>query len=199
MECMLKRLALAASVLAALALPGTAAAGGGDYVFDGGTARERQTVRDALEASSFDWSLVRQRITIHIGPVGVSHAQPGEIWLDSRLLASGRFAWPTVMDEYAHQVDWFVLDAGARSVLQARLGAAAWCYERPGLAHAANGCERFSSMIAWAYWPVKDSAYRPVSARDESASMPPQEFRALLADLVGAPRTLALAGARSRR
>ena len=65
------------------------------------------------------------------------------------------------MDEYAHQVDFFVLDPSRRAVLQQRLGASAWCYEVSGLAHGANGCERFTSMVAWAYWPSKDNSYRP--------------------------------------
>ena len=44
---------------------------------------------------------------------GTSSATPGHVWLDRGLLASGRFAWATVMDEYAHQVDFFVLDSRA--------------------------------------------------------------------------------------
>ena len=95
------------------------------------------------------------------------------------------------MDEYAHQVDYFVLHAEHRSVLREELGAQAWCYELSGLAHSAYGCERFSSMLAWAYWPSQQSSYRPESRSDESASMPAAEFRALMANLIGAPRTLA--------
>jgi hypothetical protein len=180
----------AATVAAALALPASALAGGGDYVFAGATHAERSTVRAALEASSFDWSIVPRRITIHVGRVGASHATPGHIWLDRNLLATGRFAWPTIMDEYAHQVDFFVLDGAHRDLLQQRLGASAWCYEVEALGHSAYGCERFSSMLAWAYWPVKDSAYRPTAADDETAAMPAPEFRRLLASLVGAPFAL---------
>jgi hypothetical protein len=180
----------AATVAAAHVLPASALAGGGDYVLEGATPAERSTVRAALEASSFDWGLVDQRITIHVGRVGTSHSTPGHIWLDRRLLATGRFAWPTIMDEYAHQVDWFVLDAAHRSLLQQRLGASAWCYEVAGLSHSANGRERFSSMLAWAYWPAKDSSYRPTAAHDETAAMPAPEFRRLLSSLVGAPFAL---------
>ena len=180
----------AATVVLALVLPATALAGGGDYTFDGATPAERSTVRAALNVSAFDWGIVPQRITIHVGNVGTSHSRPGHIWLDRRLLASGRFAWATVMDEYAHQVDFTVLDPFRRSVLQQRLGASAWCYEVEGLSHASYGCERFSSMVAWAYWPSKESSYRPESAADESAAMPAAEFRQLLAALVGVPSTL---------
>ena len=180
----------AATVAAALVLPASALGGGGDYAFEGATPAERATVRAALDASSFDWGLVDERITIHVGRVGTSHSTPGHIWLDRGLLATGRFSWPTVMDEYAHQVDFFVLDGAHRSLLQQRLGASAWCYEGDALAHAAQGCERFSSMLAWAYWPSKDSAYRPRSAEDETAAMPAPEFRRLLASMVGGPFAL---------
>jgi hypothetical protein len=110
-------LRFAATVVLALVLPASALAGGGDYAFDGATAGGRATVRAALNASSFDWSLVPQRVTIHVGSVGTSHATPGHIWLDRGLLAAGRFAWPSVMDEYAHQVDFLVLDPLRRSIL----------------------------------------------------------------------------------
>ena len=183
-------LRFAATVAAALVLPATALAGGGNYTFAGATAAERSTVRAALNASAFDWDLVPQRVTIHVGEVGISYAQPGHIWLDRGLLAAGRFAWATVMDEYAHQVDFAVLDPFRRSILQQRLGASAWCYEVSGLDHGSYGCERFSSMVAWAYWPSRESSYRPDSPDDETAAMPAPEFRRLLSALVGAPSSL---------
>jgi hypothetical protein len=178
---------LAATLAAAFVLPAAAQAAGGDYVFAGASATERSTVRAALNASSFDWGVVPKQVTIHVGRYGVSHSTPGNVWLDRGLLASGRFAWATVMDEYAHQVDFFVLDPARRALLQQRLGASAWCYEVSGLAHGAHGCERFASMVAWAYWPSKDNAYRPDSPADESAAMPPGEFRTLLSTVVGMP------------
>lgn len=187
---MLRRL-LALVVAALFLAPATALAAGGNYGFDGGTPRQQAQVRAALETSSFDFRIVPQRVTVHVGAYGVSHSTPGHVWLDGGLLDAGQFAWPTVMDEFAHQVDFFVLDAPRRALIQQRLGGSAWCYEVAGLAHGAYGCERFSSMLAWAYWPSKDNAYRPTSAGDESAAMAAAEFRALLADLIGAPRTLA--------
>ncbi|HUQ22676.1 MAG TPA: hypothetical protein VM049_06630 [Gaiellaceae bacterium] len=182
---MLRRL----GTLLALAcvLPASAQAAGGDYVFQDATSSERSTVRAALNASSFDWGVVPKQIRVHVGSYGVSHSTPGDVWLDRDLLSSGRFAWATVMDEYAHQVDFFVLDPARRALLQERLGASAWCYEISGLAHSAHGCERFSSMVAWAYWPSKDNSYRPDSPADESAAMPALEFRKLLALVVGVP------------
>lgn len=194
-EQMFRRFAATVAVALGLlgagaAVPADALAGGGSYAFEGATPTERSTVRAALEASSFDWGLVSERITIHVGRFGTSRATPGHIWLDRGLLAAGRFAWPTIMDEYAHQVDFFVLDDTQRSLLQQRLGASAWCYEVAALSHSAYGCERFSSMLAWAYWPSKSSAYKPSSAADETASMPPADFRRLLASLVGAPLAL---------
>jgi hypothetical protein len=183
-------LRFAATVAVALVLPATALAGGGNYAFDGATPAERATVRAALNASAFDWDIVPQHVTIHVGDVGTSHARPGHIWLDRGLLAAGRFAWATVMDEYAHQVDFTVLDPLRRSILQQRLGASAWCYEIADLDHGSYGCERFSSMVAWAYWPSKENSYRPESPADESAAMPASEFRQLLSTLVGAPSSL---------
>ena len=180
---MLRRVLLFLTV--ALVLPTSALAGGGNYVFDGARPAERTTVRAALNASSFDWGVVERRVTIHVGGYGVSHATPGHVWLDRGLLATGRFAWATVMDEYAHQVDFLVLDAPRRLVLQERLQAGAWCYEDAGLAHSANGCERFASMITWAFWQSKDNSYSPLSSSDESAAMPAGEFRELVATLVG--------------
>lgn len=182
---MLRRLAAVLAV--AFVLPASALAAGGDYVFRGASPSERSTVRAALNASSFDWGVVPKQVTVHVGSYGVSHSTPGDVWLDRGLLTSGRFAWATVMDEYAHQVDFFVLDPVRRAVLQQRLGASAWCYEVAGLPHSAHGCERFSSMVAWAYWPSKDNAYRPASTADESAAMPAGEFRTLLATVVGMP------------
>jgi hypothetical protein len=187
----MRRLLLLLAVL--LCLPAAPAlAAGGDYGVEGGTLRRQAPVRAALEATSFDFGIVPGRVTIHIHDYGVSHSTPGHVWLDEGLLDAGRFSWPTVIDEFAHQVDFLVLDAPRRAILQERLGASAWCYEVAGLGHGAYGCERFSSMVAWAYWPTKENAYRPTSAADESASMAPAEFRALLGSLLGiaAPRAL---------
>ena len=186
---MLHRIALAVAALALL-LPGSALAAGADVAFEGGSKNERAQVHAALAASSFDWSLVQQQVKVHIGPYGTSSSTPGHVWLDAGLLRTGKFGWGTVMDEFAHQVDYFVLDGPRRLILQNLLGAQAWCYEVSGLDHAAHGCERFSSMVAWAYWPSKENAYRPSSRTDESASMSATAFRSLLADLIGAPRAI---------
>jgi hypothetical protein len=159
--------------------------------FDGGSVRARAQVRAALQTSSFDWTLVEQQTTVHIGTYGTSHSTPGHVWLDAGLLRAGQFAWATVMDEFAHQVDFFLLDEPRREILRQSLGAEGWCYEIPGLVHSAHGCERFVSMVAWAYWPSKENAYRPRLRTDETAAMPAPAFRALLADLIGAPQVLA--------
>jgi hypothetical protein len=166
---------------------GTARAAGGNYRFDGGTAFQRAQVRQALNASSFNWNRVRAQVTIHIVRGQVSQSLPGEIWLDGDLLDSGRFAWATVQDEYAHQVDYFLFTPEIRAQLQAALGAKAWCYEDLTVrAHGDQGCERFSSVLPWAYWQSSDNAYRPTSKADESAAMAPAKFRALLRSLIGA-------------
>jgi len=183
-----------AAVFAVLALAGNAQAAGGNYAFDGGTVAEQTQVRAALNASAFPWSLVPGQVTIHVGAFDTSHALPGHIYLDAGLLHAGRFAWATVQDEYAHQVDFFLFDTATRTRLTTELGAKDWCYGVAGLGHDQYGCERFASTLVWAYWPSKDNAYRPESKRDESAAMAPAKFRALMATLVGAPR--GTAGAR---
>jgi hypothetical protein len=165
---------------------GTALAAGGNFRFDGGTSAQHTQVRLALKASSFNWNLVKAQITIHIQRGTVSHAFPGEIWLDADLLDSGRFSWATVQDEYSHQVDYFVFTPEIRKELQAALGAKAWCYENGSVqAHGDQGCERFSSVLPWAYWQSPDNAYRPTQSGEESAAIAPTKFRALLSRLIG--------------
>lgn len=173
------------TAVAFLALSGQAQAAGGNYVFDGGTAKQRTQVKAALNASSFNWNLVPAKITIHIDARARTTSSPGEIWLNARLLDSGRFSWATVQDEYAHQVDFFLFDELTRAKLNRLLGGKDWCYGMAGLKHSEYGCERFASTLVWAYWPSKDNAYRPQSPKDESAAMAPARFRSLLASILG--------------
>jgi hypothetical protein len=181
---------LATLAAATLAFAGGAKAAGGNYVFDGGSAAEQQQVRAGLNASTFNWSLVPAQITIHIQRgIDTSHSVPGQIWLDADLLDSGRFAWGVVQMEYAHQVHFLLLNDQQRAYLTTALGAKAWCWERAGLSHGDNGCERFSATLAWAYWPSKDNAMLPSSPADESAAMAPARFRALVSQLLAAEPT----------
>lgn len=184
-----KLTSLLAAGAAALALTGTAHAAGGNYVFDGGTPRQQATVRAALNASSFNWSIVPGQVTIHIGAGQTSEAVAGEIFLDSDLLDSGRFAWGVVQHEYAHEVDFLVFDAATRAKFQTALGARSWCYEAGG-SHGAQGCERFASTLAWAYWQNGDNALKPQSKTDEAAWVTPAAFKTLLGQALQA-RTLA--------
>jgi hypothetical protein len=190
MRRVLQTLLPAAVAALVFAHAGTAQAAGGNYRFDGGSAVERTQVREALKASSFDWSLVKAQVTIHIQRGTVSHAVPGEIWLDADLLDSGRFSWATVQDEYSHQVDFFLFTPEIRAQLQAALGAKAWCYENGSIqAHGDQGCERFTSLLPWAYWQSPDNAYKPTAKTDESAAMAPTRFKALLSRLIGTRAT----------
>ena len=125
-----------------------------------------------------------QTITINIQPGHDSDATPGEIWLDADLVDSGRFAWGTVQHEYAHQVDFFLLDDAKRAELQAALGGASW-WSAQGLQHSQLASERFASMLAWTFWQSKANALRPTSPGDESAALPPAQFKALLARVLG--------------
>lgn len=172
------------SCVVALAVAGSAAAAGGNYVFDSGSAQEQAQVREALDVSSFDWSLVPAQIVVHIAHGSDSYAMPGQIWLDADLLDSGEFSWGVVQHEYAHQVDFFLLDDAKRALLQSTLGAASWCGSG---AHGSQGCERFASTLAWSYWQSPENSMQPQSPHDESSAMAPASFRSLLVSLIGAP------------
>ena len=184
------RLRLASTLLlalVALAAPGLARAAGGSYVFDGGSPAEQAQVRAAIDASSFDWSLVPQTITIHIQPGVSSEATVGNIWLDSNLVDAGRFAWGVVQHEYAHQVDFFLLDDAKRQELQAALGGSSWWQSAAGQAHGDLASERFASTLAWSFWQSKDNVMAPDSTGGESGAVGPARFRALLAQVLGQP------------
>lgn len=179
-------LTLLASLVLCMSYTQSADARGGNYIFAGATPTQETTVRSALQASSFDWGVVPAKITIHVGDYGVSHATRGHIYLDADLLSAGRFAWAIVQDEYAHQVDFFLFDAATRARLGMELGGRDWCYGVSGLLHHEYGCERFASTLVWSFWQSRDNAYRPTSAKDESAAMAPAKFRALITQILAA-------------
>jgi hypothetical protein len=187
---MRRRLCIA--LLLAAAFPAAAHAGEPNYAFDGGTPSQRATVRAAFAASSFPWELVSARVVVHIRPDVPSHATPGEVWLDGRLLDAGRFAWGVVQHEYAHEVDFLLLDDAGRAVLAERLGGTSWWSPAETslapsghVGHSQLGAERFASTLAWAYWPSRANVMRPELPGDESAALPPAQFRALVAAVLG--------------
>jgi hypothetical protein len=178
--------------LCALAFAGSAAARGGRYVFEGGTAKEHAQVRVALEVSMFNWGLVPATVTIHLHRVVDSYATRGEIWLDTRLVDAGTFSWGTIQHEYAHQVDFFLLNDPRRAELNRLLGGTVWSHTPGTVAlhgadHASLGAERFASTLAWSYWPSPANSLRPSSKKAESAAMVPAKFRALLQRMLGVP------------
>ena len=163
-----------------------AEAAGGNYVFDGGTPAEQSQVRQALNASSFNWSVVPGQITIVITPTPTSEAIPGKIFLDPGLLDSGDFSWGVVQHEYAHQVDFALFNDPIHAQLNTALGGTTWCYgDAPALQHNQYGCERFASTLAWAYWQSPDNCMKPSAVSGESAGMAPAAFRALMTSLLG--------------
>jgi hypothetical protein len=177
---LLQKCAFAGALLAAtITVPPAARADGGRYTFAGGTPREQAEVRRALEASSFDWSIVPARVTIHIARGAASRATRGEIWLDADLLDAGQFAWGVVQHEYAHQVDFFVLMPADRATLSRELDAEAWC-DDSAERRAELGCERFASALAWAYWPTALNCMRPAGWRAAAAA----RFRNLVSNLL---------------
>ena len=185
----------ALTALLALAWAGTASARGGHYVFDGGTARQQAQVRAALQVSTFDWDVVPATITIHLGSGTDTYATKGGIWIDTQLLASGVFAWGPIQHEYAHQVDFFLLDDASRAGLNTLLGGTVWTHGGTtsgvhGPGHAGLGAERFASTLAWAYWPSDANSLEPQSKTSESAAMAPQRFRETLEQLLGIPNPI---------
>jgi len=179
MENVFKRLAL--PIVLALAFVPNALASGGDYVFEGGTHSQQVQVTSALDASTFNWSLVPDTIVIHIARGASSHAAPGAIWLDAGLLDSGRFAWGVVQHEYAHQVDFALLTDPMRVKLHGLLHGTSWW---GGEGHAELDCERFADALAWAYWPSHDNVMKPLSAADEGGQVAPAVFRAAMVELL---------------
>jgi hypothetical protein len=157
-----------AAIAAVLALAGPAHARGGAYVFEGGSPAARAQVRAALQASTFDWGLVRGVVTIEIGRCGCAGSVPGRIVLDEDQLTSSpfgpRYSWGIVQHEYAHQIDFHQLDPGERAALRRQLGGRDWCYEQPGLGHDDHACERFATTVAWAFWRSPQNVQRPAWA-----------------------------------
>jgi hypothetical protein len=190
---MRRLLALVPLAATLLVVAPTGHATGRPIVFDGGTASEHAQVTSALAVSSFDWDVLPP-ITVHIQTDSESSAIPGEIWLDARLLDAGRFSWGVVQHEFAHEVDFLVLTASQRSVLQKLLGAKTWCDVTRELPHSAYGCERFASTLAWSFWQSRDNCMRPESRRDESAAVSPAAFRSAIARIFPVERRLSAAG-----
>ena len=182
---MLRRLLLPFVVALVFAPAGLAS--GGRYVFDGGTRAQQAQVRAALNASSFDWGIVRGPVVIHIGHADGPHATAGEIWLDAGLLDSGRFSWGVVQHEYAHQVDFAVLTDAMRTQLHALLGGSSWWASE----HQTLDCERFADLVAWSYWRSPDNVMKPSSATDEGGQVAPARFRAALEALLRPARVTA--------
>ena len=176
-----------ACALITLAVTGTARAAGGNYTFDGGTAAEQQQVTSALEASAFPWGVVPGLVTIHVAPGLATQSVPGQIWLDANLVDTGTFSWGLIQHEYGHQVDFLMLSEGSRKALTSVLGGKVWCWgEGTSTDHAAYGCERFASTLAWSFWPSPDNVLAPEGGGAESAALPPAQFRALLGALLKA-------------
>jgi len=166
-------------LLLALALAPAAQAAGGRYVFDGGTRAQRGEVSSALNASSFDWSIVPGQVVSHIGRGISSRGSAGQIWLNGGLLDTGRFSWGVVQHEYAHEVDFGLLTDPMRVQLDPVLGGGPWWGSLDQ--HAELGCERFADQLAWAYWQSPDNVMKPSRATGEGGQLSPGAFRSALA------------------
>lgn len=181
MNGMLPRLATVSLLAAAaLAIAPAALGSGGRYTFDGGTPAERGQVTQALDAGSFPWSILPVPVVVHIADIPVSEATPGAVWLDAGLLDTGSFSWGVVQHEFAHEVDFLLLDEAGRAQLAPLLGGASW-WGTGNTEHADLGCERFASALSWAFWPAADNVMRPTGPESEAGHVAPAAFRASLA------------------
>jgi hypothetical protein len=178
-------------------MPANANAADTSVGLSGGSEIARAHVAAALQASTFDWSLVGEPITAEVRDCGCAGARPGVVVLDETVLESlpyGRaYTWGIVQHEFAHQVWWFALDDEQRSELREVLGGSDLCYEQPGLPHDAHACERFASTLAWAYWPV---AGNPMQAEKVMAA---RQFRRLMGRMLGLRVDFRLVAALRRR
>ena len=174
------------AVLLALALAPPALAKGGHYAFDGATPAQQDTIRKALDASLFDWSLVPWTVVVHVSTAApTAHTNRGEIWINPTVLGQGQASWTVVQHEYAHQVDFAFLTASDHATLLPVLGGKLWWLSlATGYRHDEYGAERFASTLAWSYSQdlgKPDAAPQPGS---ESAAMAPPAFRAMLRSLL---------------
>jgi hypothetical protein len=152
-------------------------------VISGGTPAEQATVHAALNASSFNWSLVPQ-IQVTIQPGAGDSATSGSVALDPQVLDMGTFSWAIVQHEFAHQIDFYLLTDAERSQLAQAIGGTQWFPSGGALPHSAYSCERFASLVAWAYWPSVENSLRPHSPADEAGGIAPGAFRTLLAGML---------------
>jgi hypothetical protein len=187
-----------ATFVAACAISPAAHASGGNYVIQGGTPYEQSQVHQALDASSFNWNLVTQQILIDIDPtITRDQSIPGEIFLNPDLLNAGELSWGVVQNEYAHQVDLYLLTPAQDALFNTALGGTAWCYsDQLGLQLAQYGCERFASTLAWAYWQSPQNCIQPAYVGVVAAGMSPAAFRAFLTAQLGTPTTTSFHGTR---
>jgi hypothetical protein len=116
-------------------------------------------------------------VVVHIQRDVESSAAPNQIWLDANLLDAGRFSWGVVQHEYAHQVDFALLDTATRAQLHTLLGGITWSGAE---GHASLDCERFADLVAWSYWSQPDNVMKPLSVQDEGGQVTPAVFRAAL-------------------
>jgi hypothetical protein len=158
-------------------------------VIEGGSPETQETVRAALNASSFDFNRVPAQITIKISRCGCAGARPGVIVLDEAVLSDtslgSRYSSGIIQHEYAHQIDYFLFQKSDRAAVRRTLGGQDWCYEVARLGHDEHGCERFADVFSWAFWPAKGNMLR-AEAKAIAPKMTPKKLRAFVNRLLAA-------------
>ena len=153
-----RRYLILVAALFALLLPADAKASGGSYTFSGGSEAARTEVRNALDASAFDWSLVPQTISIQIVDCGCAGPVRGSSSSTRRCSSRRRTAAP--IPGASSSTSTPTRSGGSLWTMSSgRFSRTGWAaptfrYERPGLSHDDHACERFASTLAWACWPV---------------------------------------------
>lgn len=102
-------------------------------------------------------------IDVRIAPGAPTQSFPGVVVFDANVLEMGTFAWGIVQHEFAHQLDFLLLDDGDRKALRSMLGGQAWCWNDVAMdvGHGYLSCERFASTVAWSFWQSPENALRP--------------------------------------
>src|SRR5258708_39894714 len=97
-----------------------------------------------------------------------TEATTGHIWLDAGLLDAGMFSWGTVQHEYAHEVDFFLLDSAKRRLLQTLIGGEGWGYGGSRLAPSGPGREALASPPARAQPPAPFHTRKPAPSQGQA-------------------------------
>lgn len=151
-----------------------------NFHFQGGTPQQQQSVLQAIKASTFNFALL-PNITINITQGMNADATPGTINLDAGSLnpVNGDFYWATILHEFGHQVDWYLVNDQQRQTFLQAFGRQEWGQISPSEAHDQMGQEDFASAFALAFGGASAYAHLP-----EANVIPPTQFKQMLLAMI---------------